>query len=270
MDKPRVVLFTLCLLAMMIFSYATGFLFSAEVRDLVATVVFFAVYGLMYVLVVVFVKWEQRGSVTDLGLQQGPETMSHLVIGALSGAAAALLVYAVALVFGGQLRPVDQITLDLVASEVIITMPVAVLEELAYRGYLLTRLTEAWGRSSGLVLSSLLFSVLHFGWWLPLGTVTADLIVLFSFNLFLGGLVLGLSYYASGERLWVAIAFHFAWNILAYVLFPIFPAEPVSMPAVFQIEWGVTTIAGFIFGLSVLWSLLHLVSSQKSIVKKKR
>ena len=103
-----------------------------------------------------------------------------------------------------------------------------------------------------------------------MGSVTADLILLFSFNLFLGGLVLGLSYYASGERLWVAIAFHFAWNIMAYVLFPIFPAEPVSMPAIFQIEWGATTIAGFLFGLSVLWSLLHLVSSQKPIVKKKR
>jgi len=269
LEKSRVLLFAFCLLAMMVFSYAIGFLFEVGARELVATIVFFAVYGMMYILVVVFVRREQRGSVTDLGLQQGPETVSHLVIGTVSGAAAALLVYAFALVFGGQLRAIDEVTVDLILSQIIITIPVAVLEELAYRGYLLTRLSEIWGRSSGLVLSSLFFSVLHFGWWLPLGTVSADLILLFSVNLFLGGLVLGFSYYASGERLWVAIAFHFAWNIAAYVLFPIFPTQPVLMPEIFQIEWGWTTIPGFLFGLSLVWSLMRINRSQRPVVKKK-
>ena len=38
-------------------------------------------------------------------------------------------------------------------------------------------------------------------------------------NMFLGGVVLSLSYYLSGEKLWVPIGFHFGWNIMGYLLF---------------------------------------------------
>ena len=115
---------------------------------------------------------------------------------------------------------------------------------------------ELWGKWKAIILSSLVFSLMHFSWWTPLGVISPDLILLFTFNIMLGGVVLSLGYYLSGRRLWVPIAFHFAWNMVAYVLFPYFPVDYVWMPQVFQIEWGITTIAGFLFGLSILFLAL--------------
>ena len=119
-----------------------------------------------------------------------------------------------------------------------------------------------FGKPVAILLSSVFFSFLHFSWWTYPG-VTVQLILIFSFNMFLGGVVLALSYYWSGRHLWVPIAFHFAWNMLAYILFPSFPNEPVLMPAVFQIEWGVTTIIGFLIGLSLLYGLLNSKRNRK-------
>jgi membrane protease YdiL (CAAX protease family) len=127
----------------------------------------------------------------------------------------------------------------------------------------MTRMAEAWGRRTGILASSAFFSILHYSWWLPLGSVSVELIAMFTFNLFLGGIVLGVSYYLSGEKLWVPIAFHFTWNVLAYVLFPVFPAQPVSSPILWQIEWGLTTVLGFLFGLCLIWSLIAKHSSRE-------
>jgi len=144
----------------------------------------------------------------------------------------------------------------LIMNQVIITVPTAMFEELVHRGYILTRLEDLSGRRSAIVLSSIFFSLLHFSWWASPG-FPVHLIILFSFNLFLGGVALSLSYYWSGKRLWVPIAFHFTWNMIAYPFFPSFPRETVFMPEIFQIEWGLTTIIGFLFGISLLWGLLQ-------------
>lgn len=175
----------------------------------------------------------------------------------------ALLVYFIAMYFGGSLRPAAEIDADLIANEILLTIPVAVVEELTHRGYLMTRIERLSGRTIAIMGTSIWFALLHFGWWLPLGSVPWHLILIFTFNLTLGGIVLGLSYYLSGNRLWVPIGFHFAWNVVAFVLFPIFPHDPVLMPEIFQIEWGLTTILGFLLGLSLVWVLLQELKNRK-------
>lgn len=258
--KIRVVLFVLVLLIIHLMHEAIAILTASmdeATMALISTIQFFGTYVLFYLLVVGFMWWERSGDISTLGLQTDDRTPHHLVVGAIGGVAAAALVYLIALFFGGDLRPASQITEDLVVSQFIVTIPVALFEELTYRGYLLTRLEEVVGQTLAIAGTSLVFSLLHFSWWLPLGSVPVYLIPIFTFNLFLGGVVLSYSYYWSGRKLWVPIAFHFAWNMMAFVLFLVYPHDPVSMVEIFQIEWGLTTIFGFLFGLSVIWILLQ-------------
>ena len=140
-------------------------------------------------------------------------------------------------------------------SEIIITAPTALFEELAHRGYILPKMEGVAGKNRAILISSFFFSCLHFTWWATPG-VPLHLILIFIFNIFLGGVVLSLSYYWSNRNLWVPIAFHFAWNMVGYIMFPTYPREPVVTPEIFQFEWGLTTIVGFLFGLSLIYSLL--------------
>ena len=213
------------------------------------------IFLFMYAVTWAFVVWEGGKSVAELGLDFDDRVVPHMVIGAIAAALGVTLVTTIAFFFGGQLRPFNDITGILVANVVLNAILFSFFEELTHRGYILTRVENLAGRKIAIVFSSLFFSLLHYSWWAPAG-FNILMIVLFTFNMFLGGVVLSLSYYWSGKRLWAPISFHFIWNVLAYILFPSFPNEPVIQPEVFQIEWGVTTIIGFLFALTILWSLL--------------
>ena len=262
----RVLLFSLILLLIHLLHEAISIVTASMdeiTRGLISTIQFFGLYLLMYFAVILFLRWERGGDVAGLGFQADDKTMHHLIIGLVAGTAGATLVYIVALFLGGDVRPAIDITGDLIANQIIFTIPVALFEEIVYRGYLMTRMEVVVGRSLAIGGCSLLFALLHFGWWLPLGSIPLHLILIFTLNLFLGGVVLGYSYYWSGKRLWVPMGFHYAWNIVAFVMFPFFPIEPVNMVEIFQIEWGLTTILGFLFGLSLIWVLLKEVLENK-------
>ena len=252
----RVILFILIMMGIAFMSYAVPQAMPPEARPGIATIFFFLSFVLFWFSVTGFLKWEGKNeSIEDLGLHWTANSTRHLTIGAIAGILASSMVVALAWIFGGDLRPAADITSDLIASEIIITAPVAFFEELAYRGYLMTRIEELVGRNIAILTSSMIFSLMHFSWWTRV--YDSYLILFFFFNIFLGGVVLGYGYYASGRKLWVPISFHFAWNVIAYILFPQFPLEPVTNPGLFQIEWGLTTILGFLFGLSILFMLLN-------------
>ncbi|MHA1770239.1 MAG: lysostaphin resistance A-like protein [Candidatus Thorarchaeota archaeon] len=261
-DKIRIILFVTLMLIYLEFSDLLPKMVPAELYGLTATLSFFATIFLMYITVVVFLEWDGDKSISTLGLQTDSKTTHQILIGGLLGTAGAIVVILFALVFGGQLRPPSQITEDLILNEIIITSIVSFVEELAYRGYLLTRMERLWGRNYAILGSSLIFSLLHFGWWTPLGVIPLHLIILFTLNIFLGGVVLSFSYYVSGRRLWAPLGFHFMWNILAYVIFPVFPRDSVVRPEIFQIEWGVTTVVGFLLSLSLVYVLVPFVASK--------
>lgn len=212
-------------------------------------------FFLMFIVTWAFVQWEGSGSIAKLGLDIDNRSGFRFIIGVLAAVFSVGLVTAIALFFGGQLRPTSEITADWMFVVITNAVLFSFIEELTHRGYILTRAEKLVGRGLAIVLSSLFFSVLHFSWW-GLAGFNMLLIFIFSLNMFLGGVVLSFSYYWAGRSLWAPIGFHFMWNVLAYTLFPSFPEIPVIRPEIFQIEWGLTTIIGFLFALSILWGFL--------------
>ena len=255
----RIILFCLLmlLLAEMPFILSAPFL-GTEAYESVRGQLGWLTFPLKFFVVLQFVKLEGGDSVTELGLKTDKNTWPHLIVGGIAGSGAAVLVFLIALAFGGQVASPSSFAEELVLSAIIIAIPVSFFEELCYRGYMTTRMAELWGRGKGIAISSLVFALLHFSWWAPLGSVPYHLVILFTLNLFVGGIVLSLGYYYSKERLWVPIGFHFAWNIVAFIAFPVYPRNPVTNPEIFQIEWGITTVLGFLFGLSIIWIILRL------------
>ena len=254
-DSLKVILFMAIMLLIVEMSPIITNFFSGEMYQLVGTLTFFATFFFMYLTIVGFVQWDKT-TISKLGIAVDNSTTSHIIIGAIAAVISAAVVIGIAFVYGAALRPLSHINADLIASEIVITTPTALFEELAHRGYILSRLERLTGKTYAILISSLFFAFLHFSWW-TYPTVNLLLIAIFSFNMFLGGVLLSLSYYWSGRKLWVPISFHFAWNMLAYLIFPSFPTEVVIQPEIFQIEWGLTTILGFLLGISLLYGLLQ-------------
>lgn len=253
----RVILFTSIMLLIIEMNSITLLFFSGDMRALVGTGLFFLTFLLKYLTVIGFLHWEGKSSISSLGADlEDEKLLPQLVVGALAALVSVLLIAGFASLFGGALRPISDIDGDLITGELLIAVPTAFFEELCYRGYLTPRSVEVWGKTKGIVFSSFFFSLFHFSWWSPLGSVPIHLIILFTFNLFLGGIVLSLSYYLSGKRLWIPIGFHFGWNMLGYLLFPTYPLDPVISPEIFQFEWGITTPLGFLLGFSLIWLFL--------------
>lgn len=250
----RILLFVLVILLINASPDALSSPFEGNTYALVRETVALLTFPMTYLALLAFINWEKSGLITDLGLQDDGEVPIHLMIGGVAGLVGVLIVALIAFIFGGDLSSGTDV--DRILSVVVMAIPVSVLEELSYRGYLMSRMDSLWGKRVAVFLSSVIFSLSHYDWWTPLGVISNQQILLFSINIFLGGIVLGSSYYLTERRLWVSIGFHFAWNIAAFSLFPIYPLDPVENPELFQIEWGITTIIGFLVGLAIIWMLV--------------
>lgn len=82
---------------------------------------------------------------------------------------------------------------------------IAASEELIFRGYVLRNLMKSFNKWTALLVSALLFSIVHYS---NLGIPVLGLI-----NTFLGGLVLGITYVIT-RSLWLPIFFHLSWNFI--------------------------------------------------------
>lgn len=87
---------------------------------------------------------------------------------------------------------------------VLLFIAVAVGEELLLRGYILKNLMISFNKYMALLMSSILFSLMH-GF-----NPNIDLFSLI--NLFLAGILLGISYIHT-KNLWFPIALHLSWNL---------------------------------------------------------
>lgn len=261
----RVIWFTLTMVIIVELPHVLSLPFrGTPTEGMIGSLVSLLAFPLMYLAVVFFLRWEGDSSMGDLGVDfEDKQLIPHLGIGGVTGALAVAFVFVIALIGGGQTADLSAGNIDTISGFIMIAIPVAFLEELCYRGYLMTRMENLWGQNKAILISSVFFSLVHFNWWSPLGTVPPLMILLFSINMALGGIVLGLGYYLSGRRLWVPIGFHFAWNVLAYALFPSYPRNPVVTPEIFQIEWGVVSLLGFLFGLSLIFVLLGTQRDKK-------
>ena len=86
---------------------------------------------------------------------------------------------------------------------------IAITEEVLMRGYVLNKLMNHFSKWIALIISAVLFCLMHL--------FNPNLGVLPIINLFLAGILVGLSYVFT-RNLWFSIALHFSWNFFQGIL----------------------------------------------------
>ena len=102
------------------------------------------------------------------------------------------------------------LTAGMVPWAVIVFAPAALAEEWFMRGYVLQVIEDGYDLRLGVLISSVLFGLLH--------ALNPNLTVLSLPNLLATGLVLAQAYLVT-RRLWLPWAFHFSWNFTQMVVF---------------------------------------------------
>jgi membrane protease YdiL (CAAX protease family) len=121
------------------------------------------------------------------------------------------------------------------------------------RGYILSNLSESMNKYIALIVSSLLFGVMHLA--------NANVTTLSFLNIVLAGIMLGI-YYVHRKNLWLPISLHFSWNFFQGAIFG-FEVSGVDVTgAITQNIQGPDLITGGTFGFegSVIATLLMLIA----------
>jgi membrane protease YdiL (CAAX protease family) len=119
-------------------------------------------------------------------------------------------------------------------------IPASVHEELLFRGYAFQKLL-GWNRIVALALGALVFAALHAG-----NHAVTELAL---FNIFLGGILLGLAY-ERYRRLWFPIGLHLAWNVMSGPILGHEVSGFTSMASVLiEIDRGADWLTGGAFGI---------------------
>lgn len=135
-------------------------------------------------------------------------------------------------------------------------------EELVYRGYVLKTLETHCGIIAAVIISSLIFCIVHF--------VRPDISMLASVNIFLSGVLLSLIciYYNS---LWAPMGIHFGWNF--FLWFCNYPVSDQKWPnPLFKLEYVKhNLITGSTFGPedSLLFTFILVGAISYFLVKYK-
>lgn len=104
---------------------------------------------------------------------------------------------------------------------------VAVMEELLMRGYILKNLMISFNKYVALIVSSVLFSLMH--------GLNPNIDLFSLTNIFLAGILLGISYIHT-KNLWFPIALHLSWNLFQTILgFNVSGQKTYSL-----VEFGIT------------------------------
>lgn len=153
-------------------------------------------------------KYVDKESFSSLGLNI--IIKKDIIYGVLLGLLIMSIAYTI-LLLAGQIEYLDiQFSFSDFIAGLLMFILVAVLEEILCRGYILTNLMDSMNKYQALLISSLIFSIMHAGnpnfGWIPL------------IDLFLAGILLGLSYIYT-RNLWFPIALHFSWNFFQGTLF---------------------------------------------------
>ncbi len=167
-----------------------------------AIISFFSFIGTLLVIWI-FTRFWDKEKFIDLGFHT-TNRLKEFLIGIGSG----LLVMGMAYVLFLILGQIHFINLNLDFNNIILSVVVfslvAVTEEVLIRGYVLKNLMISFNKYVALIISSLLFSFMH--------GANPNVDWLSLVNLFLAGILLGLSYIHT-RNLWFPIALHLSWNL---------------------------------------------------------
>jgi membrane protease YdiL (CAAX protease family) len=126
-------------------------------------------------------------------------------------------------------------------------------EEIMIRGYILSNFFDSMNKYIALIISSLLFAVMHLA--------NANVTVVSLVNIFLAGILLGI-YYVHKQNLWLPISLHFSWNFFQGPIFG-FEVSGVDIRGVIvQDIHGPDLLTGGSFGFegSVIATLLMIIT----------
>lgn len=233
-----------------------------------------ATLGAVLAVTAALARWLERRTLADLGLRLRVTFWRDLVVGT---ALAAVLFISVVGVGAGKgwyalyTRAGAVEALGITLAGFLILLPLAAVEEIAVRGYLMHALGRTFGRTGAVLVSSGAFALLHSlnpgAWSHPLSML----------GIFLAGLYLASAYRITGN-LWLAIFLHTGWNLLEGPIFGL-PVSGISPPAsVFQAsDTGPVLWTGGKFGpeaglllclllvvhLAALWAMKPLLASRE-------
>ena len=149
-----------------------------------------------------FQKFVNRESFTSIGLEFS-EYKDDFVSGLLLGVGLIALGFGTLYIFN--FLSVASIQFSLIDQLFYLSLfaVVSLNEEIAIRGYILQNLSSSFNKYIALVLSSLVFMIMHIG--------NPNMSAVPLFNLFLAGLLLGV-YCIHKNNLWFPIGAHITWN----------------------------------------------------------
>lgn len=151
-----------------------------------------------------FIRRLDRQTTAVLGLESRPGWQREVLIGLALGCLmiAAIFVAFLALHLAVLTSAGGSAVMALLLSAASM-LPLALSEEILFRGYVLRNLVQQYGARVGILITALLFSLGH------MAGPSRSLIPLLSIAM--AGLLLGYAYLKSGS-LWLPFALHFAWN----------------------------------------------------------
>jgi uncharacterized protein len=129
-------------------------------------------------------------------------------------------------------------------TSVLLLISVALGEELVFRGYILNNLMQGMNRNAALLLSALVFAVLH--------SLNPNFNLSSFLNILLAGLLLGVNYIFT-KNLWYGMMLHFTWNFVQGPLLG-FKVSGLELPSLLQQNMsGSVLLTGGEFGLEASW-----------------
>ena len=167
-----------------------------------------------------FCHFVDRSMLRSLGLQTRG-WLAKLAAGWGVGTLLQLLIFAVLGIAGwltaewADVQPVD------LSVSIVSWLIISFNEELSFRGYILQRLAQAWGLPAAVVVSSLVFAMVH--------VLNPNVQPLAMVSLFIAGLLLACAYLVS-RSLWLPIGLQIGWNLAEIHLLG-FPGSGVQQPA---------------------------------------
>ena len=187
----------------------------------------FLLGGIGYLFGTVALTWVfcrlDRESLADLGLQRRGWA-ARLFSGWGLGAFLVFLVF-VAFWIGGWVTA-EQASPQLLAftASILTWILISFVEELTFRGYIMQGLAKEWGMPFAVIVSSILFAVVH--------SLNPEADLLAIFNIIFAGVFFAVGYLVT-RSLWFASGLHIGWNLtLIHILG--FPGSGLTEPSIFQ------------------------------------
>ena len=159
-------------------------------------------------------RWIDGKRFASLGLEPGKRSATGAVFGfLLSGVMAGIVFVAMAtlgFVDNVHIAPVDAAAARVLVGSVLLMMLVGFWEELVFRGYILQNMAEGMGMKVAVLVSCLLYGLIHAA--NPnAGILSTAIIVLFGYLRIYGYLITG--------QLWLSFGMHAGWNFFQATVF---------------------------------------------------